>query len=82
MFNVMNVDREKVERLRETCRLLEIDIQELTSEIIESELSREKLIEELKNVRRQLYREFERVQESLNDLDINKNSESSRNSTL
>lgn len=65
-----NIDKERIEKLTTQCKLLETDIQELTSEIIESELSREQLILKLKNVRRQLYKEFEKIQEQLNDLNL------------
>lgn len=56
-------DKGRIEKLNTTCKLLEADIQNLTSEIIESELSREQLILELKNARRQLYKEFEKIRE-------------------
>lgn len=62
---------EKLEELKEACRLLEIDIQELISEIIELELSRENLIEELKNFRRELYQEFKNLNKN-NSSDANK----------
>lgn len=63
----MSESRNKIDKLKETCKLLELDIQELTSEIIEQELSRETLIKELKSARRQLYREFEKIQGGLSD---------------
>lgn len=67
--------KERIEKLSATCKLLESDIQELTSEIVESELSREQLILELKNARRELYKEFEKIQEQLNDLELQPNVE-------
>lgn len=73
-----NPTREKIEKLSTSCKLLESDIQELTNEIIESELSREQLISELKNARRQLYKEFEKIQEQLNDLDLQTSAEISQ----
>lgn len=71
-------ERDKLKKLSETCKLLELDIQELTSEIIESELSREQLISELKKARRQLYKEFEKIQETLSDSNVNTSDTSSR----
>lgn len=68
-----DTDRERIDNLNEKCRLLQTDINELTSEIIEMELSREILINELKQARRELYREFAKIQKSLNDSDSNKN---------
>lgn len=68
-MSTTNIDSEKIRKLRETCQLLEIDIQEVTSEIIELRLSREKLIKQLEKARRQLYHEFEKIQENLNDSD-------------
>lgn len=68
-----NTDREKLDELRETCRLLEIDITELTSEIIELELSRDTLIKELKGARKVLYKAFAKLQQNLNDSDPDKN---------
>lgn len=47
--------------LKKKCRLLEIDIFEITSEIIELEISRETLIGELKKHRKALYEEFEKM---------------------
>lgn len=58
-LNESRVLMDKINKLRETCRRLEIDIQELTSEIIESQLSLENLLEELKIARRELYSEVE-----------------------
>lgn len=71
-------DKGRIEKLNTTCKLLEADIQNLTSEIIESELSREQLILELKNARRQLYREFEKIREGLSDIDLNTSAERSQ----
>lgn len=64
----------KFEKLRKTCRLLELDIQETTNEIIELELSRENLIKELKNSRRKLYIEIAKLMESSSteEIPINK----------
>lgn len=71
-------DKGRIEKLNTTCKLLEADIQNLTSEIIESELSREQLILELKNARRQLYKEFEKIREGLSDIDLNTSAERSQ----
>lgn len=68
-----NTDRVKLDELRETCRLLEIDTTELTSEIIELELSRDTLIKELKGARKVLYKAFAKLQQNLNDSDPDKN---------
>lgn len=57
---------EKINSLKETCRLLETDIQELTSEIIELEISRENLTEELKKARKTLYKEIEKNEQDKN----------------
>lgn len=55
-------DKEKIENLRNICHSLEVDIQETNSEIFELEISRDTLIEKLKEARRELYKEFERIQ--------------------
>lgn len=68
-----NTDREKLDELHETCRLLEIDIAELTSEIIELELARDTLLKELKGARKVLYGAFVELQKNLNDSDPDKN---------
>lgn len=57
---------EKIKQLKETCGLLEIDIQEIISEIIELEISRETLIEELKKTRKALYKEIEKIEQVKN----------------
>lgn len=62
--------RARIEKLSAACKLLETDILELTNEIIESELSREQLFTELRNTRRELYKEFEKIQQQLNDSDL------------
>lgn len=69
----VNIDRKKLDELHETCRLLEIDIAELTSEIIEFELARDTLIKELKGARKVLYKAFKKLQQNLNDSDPDKN---------
>lgn len=68
-----NTDREKLDKLHETCRFLEIDIAELTSEIIELELARDTLLKELKGTRKVLYEAFVELQKNLNDSDPDKN---------
>lgn len=68
-----DANRKNLDRLHETCRLLEIDIAEITSEIIELEISRDTLIKELTSARKVLYKEFEKIQQYLNDLDPDKN---------
>lgn len=66
-------DREKLDDLLEKCKLLEIDIAELTSEIIEFEIARDTLINELKGARKELYKAFKKIQVHLNDSDAEKN---------
>lgn len=61
-YEIMNEERSRIEKLSEKCKLLEEDIKHLTSEIIELELSREQLLLELKNIRRELHKEFEKFQ--------------------
>lgn len=52
----------KIQQLKEICRQLETDIQETISEIVELLISRDKLIEELKEARKQLYEEYENAE--------------------
>lgn len=52
---------EKISKLKKTCELLEIDIKEITSEIIELEISRETLTNELKEARKALYAEIAKI---------------------
>lgn len=60
----------KIGKLKETCRLLEMDIQEITSEIIELQLSLENLIGELKIARRELYIELGKFNNLLNSQEL------------
>lgn len=69
---MMNETRDRIEKLSEKCKLLEEDIKHQTSEIIELELSREYSLLELKNIRRQLHKEFEKVQEVNTNVEISK----------
>lgn len=54
---------EEVNKLRKTCQLLETDIKEVISEIVELEISRETLIEELKEARKALYKAIEKIKQ-------------------
>lgn len=47
---------EKIEKIKNKCKSLEKDIQELTGEIIELKLSRDNLIDALKKARRKIYK--------------------------
>lgn len=80
-MKMSNIDSDNIKKLSDTCKLLEAEIQDLTSEIIESELSREQLIKELKKARRLLYQEFEKLQEDLSDLSLNGNCGNPRSNT-
>ena len=63
----MSEKSDRIEKLSEKCKLLEEDIKHQTSEIIELELSREYSLLELKNIRRQLHKEFANLQENNKD---------------
>lgn len=58
---MMNEERDRVENLSERCKVVEENIKHLTSEIIELELSREQLLCELKNIRRELHEKLQEV---------------------
>lgn len=64
----MSEERDRIEKLSEKCKLLEEDIKHQTSEILELELSREYSLLKLKNIRRQLHKEFENLQENNNNV--------------
>lgn len=53
---------EKIEKLKKTCRLIEIDIHEIISEIVELQITRETLTEELKEARKALYKEIAKTE--------------------
>lgn len=55
---------EKISNLKKKCQLLEKDIAEIISEIIELGISREQIIDELKKVRKELYMEIGKIEKT------------------
>lgn len=56
-----------MEILKKTCQMLEIDIKEITNEIIELQLAREGLIDELRKKRRKLYRKVKKMEKRMSE---------------